>query len=90
METGRPKDWVADETKVSLLTDHIMLAIQAYLEEHKADEYQVNDVFMAAHNVHKRVVQRTALLLAAGGTNPNSVLNAADRTFRKAMRDLRV
>lgn len=90
MATGQPKDWVADETKVSLIADALRSALQHILEDNKEVNVSVNDVFMGVHNFHKRVVRDVAAQFAANGTNPNTIYRTADSTWRKAMRDLRL
>lgn len=79
------QDLKANPERVTKASDELLKMIEEYVLENQVTAI---DVFMIAHNIHKRLVTECALRWS---TTPQGVMKTyqmADQTFRKAMKDL--
>lgn len=76
-----------NEEKITDLTNHLMDSLDEYLKENPSSYI---DVFMSAHNFHKKIVFNTAVKwLILDKTPLERTYRWADMTFRAAMRELK-
>jgi hypothetical protein len=80
------KDLKADIEKVIPAAEFMYERFLEYAAEHTLS---LLDVFMVAHNVHKRIVINVAIQSMADGENPEHTFREADMTWRMAMREVK-
>lgn len=74
-----------DAQRINEIQKFLLEALDAWLKDHPTRDI---DVFLAAHNFHRFIVQSMSTRWEPGVPAWNT-LRMADLTFRKAMRDLR-